>query len=91
MLAGAARIIRETVPISSSPEAMSYLQKTRKIDVAAIEDVLERVDALGWHPAVYFHSPEHELHGQRLGALIGVMTDPVTSSASRPSASSTRM
>jgi hypothetical protein len=32
-----------------------YLRETRRIDTEAIDDVLERIDALGWHPAVYFH------------------------------------
>ena len=64
----------------------AYLRDERGIDVAAIADVLARTDAIGWHPAVYFNEPEypergdppHPLHGQTIGAIIGVMTDPVT-------------
>ena len=43
-----------------------------------IKDVLARTDTIGWHPAVYFNCPEHPLHGQKLGAIVGIMTDPVT-------------
>lgn len=57
---------------------MGYLRDVRAIDGNAIADVLERIDAIGWHPAVYLHEPGHELHGRRLGAIIGIMTDAVT-------------
>jgi hypothetical protein len=40
--------------------------------------VLERTDAIGWHPAVYFHEPGHELHGRCLWCIVAVMSDPVT-------------
>jgi hypothetical protein len=50
----------------------------RKIDTDAIADVLKRTDAIGWHPGICFNDEGHELHGRRLGAIIGVMTDPVT-------------
>jgi hypothetical protein len=82
LLASAKKIIAEMKPIISSPVAMGYLERVRKIDTSAIADVLERTDAIGWHPSVYFNAPEypqrgppHPLHGQRLGAIIGVMTD----------------
>jgi hypothetical protein len=86
-LTSAKTIIAEMQPIISAPRAMAYLERIRKIDTSAIADVLERTDAIGWHPSVYFNSPkdypvlgtpEHPLHGQRLGAIIGVMTDAVT-------------
>jgi len=85
-LASAARYVAEIRPIISEPRAVAYLRDVRKIDVAAIEDVLSRTDAIGWHPSVYFNEPEypergdppHPLHGQKLGAIIGIMTDPVT-------------
>jgi hypothetical protein len=54
------------------------LAKVRHIDVSAIRDVLQRTDAIGWHSAVYFNEPGHELHGQHLGCIVGIMTDPVT-------------
>jgi hypothetical protein len=85
-LMSAKQIMSEMVPILGTP-GERYLRDVRKIDTSAIADVLERTDAIGWHPAVYFNSPkdypvlgtsEHPLHGQRLGAIIGVMTDIVT-------------
>ena len=77
-LASAARIVAEMRPLISEPIATAYLLDVRKIDVAAIEDVLSRTDAIGWHPEVYFDEPGHPLHGQRLGCIVGVMTDPIT-------------
>jgi Toprim domain/CHC2 zinc finger len=77
----AARIVAELVPLIDTP-GEEYLRKTRKIDTDAIADVLKRVDAIGWHPTVYFHQPDpsephHELHGRKLGAIVAIMTDPV--------------
>jgi hypothetical protein len=81
-LRSAARIVARLRPIAGTL-GESYLADVRGIDVAVIRDVLEREDAIGWHPSVYFHQPKvdepnHELHGQRLGAIIGIMTDPLT-------------
>jgi CHC2 zinc finger len=76
-LASAARIASELVPISGSP-GEAYLRDARKIDVSAIADVLSDTAAIGWHPAVYFNEPGHQLHAQRLGCIVGIMTDPVT-------------
>ena len=56
----------------------TYFRDVRRIDTEAIADVLERIDAIGWHPAVYFNEPGHALHGRKLGAIIAVMTDQVT-------------
>ena len=56
----------------------TYFRDVRRIDTEAIADVLERIDAIGWHPAVYFNEPGHALHGRKLGAIIAVMTDPIT-------------
>src|ERR1700722_6747022 len=56
----------------------TYLRDARKIVTSAIEDVLERTDGVGWHPAVYFNEPGHALHGRKLGCIVGVMTDPIT-------------
>jgi hypothetical protein len=77
-LASARRIVGELVRVTGSP-GEAYLRDVRKIGVSAIVDVLARIDAIGWHPAVYFNEPDHPLHGQRLGCIVGVMTDPVTS------------
>ncbi len=76
-LASAARIASAIVPLFGTP-GETYLRDIRKIDVAAIEDVMSRTDAIGWHPGVYFNEPGHALNGQRLGSIIGVMTDSVT-------------
>jgi hypothetical protein len=56
----------------------TYFRDVRRIDTEAIADVLERIDAIGWHPAVYFNEPGHALHGRKLGAIISVMTDMIT-------------
>ncbi len=76
-LAKAKRIASEIVPVAGTP-GETNLRDIRKIDVTAIEDVLSRRDAIGWHPAVYFNEPGHLLHGQRLGCIVAIMTDPVT-------------
>ncbi len=72
-----ASIVREMVPVSETP-AKRYLADVRKIDTDAIVDVLERIDAIGWHPSVLFREQGHPLDGERLGCIVGVMTDPVT-------------
>jgi putative DNA primase/helicase len=77
-LAFSARIIRELLPIAASPDAMRYFEETRHIDPKAIADVLSRTDAIGWHPACLFRQEGHTLDGQRLGCIVGVMTDPTT-------------
>jgi hypothetical protein len=84
-LRNAARLVGELVPLRGTP-GEPYLADVRKIDMDAITDVLERVDAVGWHPSVYFHAPEypergdppHPLHGRKLGCIVAIMTDPVT-------------
>ena len=74
----AARIRLELRPLISAPIALAYLREVRKIGVAAIEDVLSRNDAIGWHDSVYFNQPGHPLHARRLGCIVGVMTDILT-------------
>ncbi len=71
------RIVRELVPLRGTP-GEAYLRHARGIDTAAVGDVLDRTDAIGWHPAVFFNEPGHALHGQRLGCIIGRMTDAAT-------------
>lgn len=73
----AAAIVRDLVPVRGSP-GETYLRTERGIDTDALADVLERVDAIGWHPHVTFNEPGHALHGRKLGCIVGVMTDPVT-------------
>jgi hypothetical protein len=71
------RIIAELLPIRET-NGEGYLREYRRIDTAAIADVLDRTDAIGWHGSVYFNQPDHPLHGQRLGCIVGIMTDAVT-------------
>ena len=73
----AARIASEVRPLLGTP-GERYLRETRRIDIAAVQDILARADAIGWHGAVYFNEPGHALHGQRLGCIVGIMTDPVS-------------
>ena len=76
-LASAARIVSEIRPLTGTL-GEAYLRDIRKIDVAAIRDVLSRPDAIGWHGGVYFNEPGHPLHGQRLDCIVGIMTDAIT-------------
>jgi Toprim domain len=81
-------VIDETVfgltPILGSP-GETYLRNERCIDTSlpTVRRTLENVAAVGWNPSVYFSQddpsePFHELHGRRLGCIVGVMTDPAT-------------
>ena len=70
-------MVAKIVPLTSTP-GERYLRDVRKIDVDAIRDVLDRTDAIGWHPDCYFNEVGHKLHGRRLGAIVAIMTDPVT-------------
>jgi hypothetical protein len=70
-------IVAGLVPILGSP-GERYLREARGIYTGAIADLLARTDAIGWNPAVFFREEGHPLDGQKLGAIIGIMTDPVT-------------
>ena len=43
-----------------------------------IADILKRAAAIGWHPSILFREDSHALDGERLGCVVGVMTDPVS-------------
>jgi hypothetical protein len=73
----AAHIVGGMDPVWDSP-GKTYLSVARKIDTHAIADVLQSTDAIGWNPDVLFREPGHTLDGQRISAIIGIMTDPVT-------------
>jgi hypothetical protein len=73
-LASARRIASEIRPLLGT-DGERYLRKIRGIDTSANEDVLARADAIGWHDAVYYKDRGHALHGQRLGCIVGIMTD----------------
>ena len=70
-------IVGGIAPLRGTP-GETCLSEVRKIDTGEIADVLERTDAIGWNPSVLFREEGHPLDGKRLGAIIGVMTDPVT-------------
>ena len=79
-----AKIIAQLQPIIGTP-GETYLRDVRKIDVShwAIRRVLEDVETLGWCERTYFRQPDlsepfHELHGQHLGAIVAILTDPVS-------------
>jgi Toprim domain len=69
--------IRELIPIRGTP-GEQYLNEIRRIDTDLIADVLKRIDAIGWHPGMPFYETGHPLNGQRLGCIVGVMTDAVS-------------
>jgi hypothetical protein len=73
----AAAILKGIVPLLGTP-GEAYLRNIRKINTDAIVDVLERDDAIGWNPQVFFRSPGHLLDGKYIGAIIATMTDAVT-------------
>jgi hypothetical protein len=72
-----AGLVGEIGPVRRTPGAQ-YLSSVRKIDTDAIAGVLERTDAIGWHPSVLFREQGHPLDGRRLGCIVALMTDPVT-------------
>jgi hypothetical protein len=77
--ASAAKIVACLEPIAGTP-GEAYLRDVRKIDVRhwAIRRTLESVETLGWCERTFFRQPGHELYGQRLGAIIAILTDPTT-------------
>lgn len=72
-----AAIVAELNPVRTTP-GEDNLRETRKIDTEAIADVLERIDAIGWHPSVLLREEGHPLDGKKLGCIVGVMSDPIT-------------
>jgi hypothetical protein len=80
----AARIVARLQPVAGTP-GETYLRDVRRIEVShwAIRRALEDVETLGWCERTYFRQPNpaepfHELNGQWLGAIIGILTDPAT-------------
>ena len=82
-LKSAKRIASEVRPLLGTP-GERYLREIRRIDTAAVQDILARADAIGWHGSVYLNEPggaqqpAHALHGQRLGCIVGIMTNPAS-------------
>jgi hypothetical protein len=84
----AAEIVARLRPVAGTP-GEAYLRDVRRIDVGhwAIRLALQTVETLGWSERTYFHQPDpgkpfHELHGQWLGAIVAILTDPVTAERS---------
>jgi hypothetical protein len=73
----AASIASGIAPLRGTP-GETYLRDVRKIDANEIADVLESTDAIGWNPSVLFRETGHALDGVWLGAIIGIMTDPIS-------------
>jgi putative DNA primase/helicase len=73
----AASIATGIAPLRGTP-GETYLRDARKIDANGIADVLEGTDAIGWNPSVLFREPGSALDGKWLGAIIGIMTDPIS-------------
>jgi hypothetical protein len=72
-----AKAIAGMVPIIGTP-GEAYLRDVRKIDTGAIADVLNSTAAIGWDPESFFREDGHRLDRQRLGAIVALMTDPLT-------------
>ena len=75
----AARIVARMQPLWDTL-GEAYLRDARLIDVShwAVRRALEDVETLGWCAQTLFREEGHELNGQYLGAMIGILTDPVT-------------
>jgi hypothetical protein len=63
------RIVAEIVPIARTP-GEAYLRDVRRIETPAIADVLDRIDAIGWHPSVVFRQDGHPLDGKWIGCVV---------------------
>jgi hypothetical protein len=79
-----ARILARLQPVLGTP-GETYLRDVRQIDLNhwAVRRALEDVATVGWCERVCFRQPDpnepfHELHGQWFGAIVAIMTDPVT-------------
>jgi hypothetical protein len=73
----AAKSVRAMVPIIGTP-GEAYLRDERKIDTAALADVLSSTAAIGWDPESFFRGDGHRLDRRNLGCIVGIMTDPVS-------------
>jgi CHC2 zinc finger len=74
-----AKILARLQPVVGTP-GETYLRDTRRIDVDhwAIKPALEDIEAVGWCERTFFRQDGHELNGQMLGAIIAILTDPVS-------------
>lgn len=65
------------VPIIGT-EGEAYLRRERKIETGELVDVLGSTAAIGWHPECFFQQDRHRLDQRTLGAIVAIMTDPLT-------------
>ena len=74
-----AKILARLQPVAGTP-GEAYLRDVRRIDVDhwAIQRALEDVESLGWSERTYFRQDGHELDSQMLGAIIAILTDPIS-------------
>jgi hypothetical protein len=89
----AAEIVACLQPVAGTPGEV-YLRDVRRIDVSnwAIRRALMDVETLGWCERTFFRQedpaePFHQLNGQWLGAIVGILTDPI---AAEPTGGITR-
>jgi Toprim domain len=73
----AAKAVASMVPILGTP-GEAYLRDVRKINTGALVDVLSSTAAIGWDPESFFREDGHRLDRRNLGAIIAIMTDPLT-------------
>jgi putative DNA primase/helicase len=74
-----AKILARLQPVAGTA-GETYLRDIRKLDTDhwAIRRALEDVETLGWCERTYFRQDGHELDGQMLGAIVAILTDPVS-------------
>jgi putative DNA primase/helicase len=72
-----ARIWSEGVAVKGTP-GEQYLREARGIDTNILAGILFRSDAIRWNPSVLFRDPSHALNNHYTGAIIGLVTDPIT-------------
>ena len=81
-----AKILARLQPVAGSPGRSLFVQRFRQDQHGSLGDqaaALEDIDTLGWCERTFFRQdnpsePFHELDGQRLGAIVAILTDPVT-------------
>jgi putative DNA primase/helicase len=74
-----AKILARLQPVVGTP-GETYLRDIRKLDTDhwAIRRALEDIETLGWCERTFFRQDGHELDGQMLGAIVAILTDPVS-------------
>ena len=73
----AAKAIARMRPVAGT-DGEAYLRDVRKINTSVLVDVLNSTAAIGWDPESFFREDGHRLDQRYLGAIVAVMTDPLT-------------